>query len=494
MTGDDHTGPRLTRAQLLRGAAAGAGLAALGGGAYGIGRLVSGGSDPVAKGVRVRTFHSRPDLQPQLVEILHPAEDVGRGRIFLAPSSGAGQRGPMIVDDAGEVIWFRPTDPHTVMDFRPGMWKGKHVLTWWEANDGGGLGNGEHVIVDTSYRELARFPAGNGLPSDLHELWLTKEGTALVTAFEVRPMDLSAYGGPKHGHVMGGVAQELDVPSARVLLNWASLDHVPVAESYTPAGYPWDYFHINAIDVDYDGHLLISGRNTWAVYKVHRHTGEVIWRLGGKRTDFALGKGARFAFQHDARRHGDSGTSVSVFDNGGAERRQVESQSRGLFLTLDHRAKTATVAREYTHSPPIFGRQMGNVQVLPNGNVFVGWGTDPHTTEFAEDGTVVFDATLPYGGENYRAFRFPWTGTPADAPVVVQQRDRLWASWNGATEVYAWRVDAGPSPSRLRPDETRPRLGFETPLAIPRGAGYAVAVALNRDGETLGQSHALQLV
>jgi len=276
-------------------------------------------------------------------------------------------------------------------------------------------------------------------------------------------------------------------------MNWASLDHVDVAESYSPAGYPWDYFHINSIDVDHDGHLLISGRNTWAVYKVHRHTGAIMWRLGGKRTDFALGKGARFAFQHDARRHGSAGTSISVFDNGGAERRQVESQSRGLFLTLDHRAKTATVAREYTHSPPIFGRQMGNVQVLPNGNVFVGWGTDPHTTEFAADGTVRFDATLPYGGENYRAFRFPWTAKPSDSPALVRAQGSLWASWNGATEVSAWRVDAGPSPTQLRPDETRARAGFETPLAAPAGATYAVAVALNRDGEALGRSPAVRL-
>ena len=403
-------------------------------------------------------FRSRPDLQPPPVRILHAAAGTAPGHLFLAPSSGPGRHGPMILDAAGELVWFRPTGRPS-MNLRVASYRGRPVLTWWEALPGGGLGHGEHVIVDDSDRELARFPAGNGRPSDLHELLLTSRGTALVTSFEVRR--------GTGGSVMGGIVQELEVPSARVLFEWRSLDHVRVEESYAPAGYRWDYFHVNAVDVDADGHLLVSARNTWAVYKVHRETGAVLWRLGGKRSDFALGAGARFAWQHDARSH-DGGRTISIFDNG-------EVRSRGLVLELDHARNRATVAREYLHHPSLHAHKLGSVQLQPNGDVLVGWGTDPHFTEFAADGAVRLDATLPHGGENYRTLRFRWVGRPREAPAAAVRGPVVYASWNGATEVAAWRIEPGGPAVR--------RTGFET--ALPLRAGDVVA--LDGRGRALGR-------
>jgi len=413
---------------------------------------------------RVRRFRSRPDLEPPDVTVLRRAAGVAPGLLFLAPSSGPGQRGLLVLDDAGEVVWFRPTVPRTAMNFRVASFHGAPVLTWWEALPGGGLGRGEHVIADASYREIARFPAGHGRPSDLHELILTSRGTALVTSFEIRHRG--------RGLTMGGVVQELEVPSARVLFEWRSLDHVAVEESCSPVGHPWDYFHVNSVDVDADGHLLVSARNTWAVYKVHRRTGAVLWRLGGKRSDFALAHGARFAWQHDARSH-DGGRVLSVFDNG-------EVHSRGLVLALDVARMRASVRREYPHDPPLHAHKLGSMQLLGNGDALVGWGTDPHFTEFAAAGAVRLDATLPHGGENYRTLRFPWTGKPSGEPAAVVQGGVLYASWNGATEVAAWRVDPGGAPVR--------RSGFETALPLPPGAGSVRAVALDARGRILGRS------
>ena len=272
---------------------------------------------------------------------------------------------------------------------------------------------------------------------------------------------------------MGGVVQELDVPSARVLFEWRSLDHVAVEETYsTKVGYPWDYFHVNSIDEDADGNLLVSARNTWAVYKVERRSGRVLWRLGGKRSDFALGKGARFAWQHDARSH-ERGRLLSVFDNG-------VDRSRGLVLDLDAKRMRATVVREYAHDPPLHARKLGSVQLLPNGDALVGWGTDPHFTEFAAGGAARLDATLPHGGENYRTLRFPWHGRPVGAPAAVVRGSMLFASWNGATGVAAWRVEPGGS--------AMPRRGFETALPVPPGARSVRAVALDAHGRVLGRS------
>jgi hypothetical protein len=404
-------------------------------------------------------FISRPDLDPPPVTILRAASATAPGHLFLAPSSGPGARGPLILDDAGQPVWSHPMRL-PAMNFRAQTLHGEPVLTWWQALPGGGLGRGEHVILDAAYREVARFPAGHGRRSDLHEFLLTGRGTALVTSFEIR------HHGAR-GLTMGGVVQELEVPSARVLFEWRSLDHVGVDESYAPVGYPWDYFHVNSVDVDADGNLLVSARNTWAVYKVHRRTGEVLWRLGGKRSDFALAPGARFAWQHDARSH-EGGRIVSIFDNG-------VHRSRGLVLGLHGRR--ASVLHEYLHTPPLFARKLGSVQLLANGDALVGWGTDPHFTEYAEGGAMKLDGTLPRGGENYRTLRFPWRGRPDDSPVAVVRNGTVYASWNGATDVAAWRLEpCGPVVRRH---------GFETALASSPGTD-AVA-ALDARGRVLAR-------
>src|SRR5699024_4921973 len=139
-------------------------------------------------------------------------------------------------------------------------------------------------------------------------------------------------------------------------------------------GQPVDYFHINSIDLAADGHYIVSARNTWGVYKIDRHTGNVLWRLGGKKSDFKMGKGTVFAWQHGARHHGDG--LISVFDDGGMP--CVEPQSRALLLQLDGVRMRARLVRKYTHHPgAIHSRFMGNAQVLGNDNLIVGWGSEP---------------------------------------------------------------------------------------------------------------------
>ena len=284
--GDERT----TRADFVRRVSGGAlGLVVLGGA---LDLRLLGADDAAGATSRspndVLHFRSRPDLRPPRLNVLRTG---GSDRsLFLSPSSGPGQRGALILDEKGEVVWFRPTRPDTVMNFRTALYKGEPVLTWWQGRAARGLGVGFHVIVDSTYREVARIPAGAGRQSDLHEFMLTPRGTAIVTSYEVRTMSLSRVGGPLSGKVIGGIVQEIAIPSARVLFEWRSLDHVAIDEAYTVYnGHAYDYFHVNSVDVDADGNLLVSARNTWAVYKLDSETGRVIWRLGGKRSDFQMG-------------------------------------------------------------------------------------------------------------------------------------------------------------------------------------------------------------
>jgi hypothetical protein len=427
----------------------------------------------------VRRFRTRPDLVPPDVRVLQRHEGRAPGHLFLAPNSGPGHRGPLLLGDDAEPFWIRNSRPFVAMNFRAGVYRGEPVLTWWEGKSTRGLGHGTHVIVDSSYRELLRLPAGNGRPSDLHEFVLTPHGTALVTAWELSGGDLSAVGGPASGPVIGGVVQELDLPSGRVLFEWRSLDHVAIGEShepYVPQG-AYDYFHINSIELDHDGNYLVSARNTWTVYKIDRGSGDVMWRLGGKKSDFAMGPGTVFAWQHDARRHGSDDYHLSLFDDGALP--AVEPQSKALILALDLKGMRATVHRRYTHYPSVLAWALGSCQALPNGNVLVGWGTAPYVTEYASDGKVLLDLRLPRGGENYRALRLPWTGHPRQPPDIVvrfiEGRHLIDASWNGATEVAAWQVGSG----------TYPRTGFETEIVAPFGSKHVAVTPLDRHGKPL---------
>ena len=320
---------------------------------------------------------------------MHAAGEVAPGYLFITPLSGPGQRGVQMLDNTGEVVWFHPTYPQTALNFRAALYKGAPVLTWWEGTSQNGLGEGVCIVVDQSYREIARFEAGAHSPADLHEFLITPQNTALVTSTEVRTLDLTSIGGRSSWPVVGSVIQELEIPTARVLFEWRSLAHVPVGESHQGIGPQYDYFHANSIDRDADGNLLVSSRNTWTVYKIDKGTGEVIWRLGGKKTDFTMGPGTLFAWQHDARHHGD-GDLISVFDDEASPR--AESQSRGIFISLDTTRMQATLTREYKHDPPLLATHTGSVQVLPNGDVLVGWGSEPYFTEYAYDGTVRLDA------------------------------------------------------------------------------------------------------
>jgi Arylsulfotransferase (ASST) len=377
-------------------------------------------------------------------------------------------------------------------------YRGRPVLTWWEGIVVHGHGIGEYVILDSSYREIARVRAGNGFRGDLHEFLISPQDTALLTTYVPARTDLSSIGGPKYGRVWDGIAQEVDIETSRVLFEWHSLEHVGIEESYfrrpdNPYDL-YDYFHINSIDVDHDDNLIISSRNTCTVYKVDRNSGEVLWRLGGKKSDFEMGPGTQSAWQHDARRHADG--TITVFDNGA--RPKEHDESRGIVIEIDEEKMSATLLREYTSPEKLLTTSQGNVQLLPNANVLIGWGSAPFISEFSHEGELLFNGRFPPDVESYRAFRFPWKGHPTDAPSVVAEsrsddQAALYASWNGATEVATWEVLAGPRPGRLGSVKSFPRDGFETTMLVHTSDPYIAVRARDHSGQVLGASAPVKL-
>ncbi|HWX96757.1 MAG TPA: arylsulfotransferase family protein, partial [Solirubrobacteraceae bacterium] len=350
----------------------------------------------------VQNFQTLP-LHPPAVTVHQPAgAGSAPGYVFAAPFHGPGQWGPMIFDSAGNLVWFRLAPAgQDAADFRTQLYQGKNDLTWWQGKTiTFGYGLGEDVIADANYRTVAVVKAGNGLLADEHEFLLTSHGSGYVLAYSPVAMNLSAVGGPANGIALDGVIQQVDIHSGLVMWEWHSLDHVAISESYskpppaTATNGVFDYFHINSLDIGRHGDLLVSARNTWALYDVNAQTGALLWRLAGKRSSFTLGPNVPFAYQHDARWM-PSG-EISLFDDEGFP--PVKPPSRGEVIKLDLHANTATLESQLvrTSGPLITGSQ-GNAQTLPGGGWMVGWGGLPNVTEFDAHGQIVYDAQLPTG-------------------------------------------------------------------------------------------------
>jgi hypothetical protein len=160
-----------------------------------------------------------------------------------------------------------------------------------------------------------------------------------------------------------------------------------------------------------------------------------------------------------------------------------------LLVALDLKRMHVSLEHAYTHQPErVLSHFLGSAQLLADGNVFVGWGGAPYVTEFTRDGAIAFDARLPHGGQSYRAFRFPWVGRPTGRPALGARAGRLYASWNGATDVASWQLLEGAGASDLRRTQVVPRVGFETPLTLEIGTHTAAVIALDGRGAPLGTS------
>jgi hypothetical protein len=441
-------------------------------------------------------FRSAPSLEAPAVVVTARSGASAPGDIFAAPYSGPGPAGPMIFDEAGNLVWFDPLPARAAAtNLQVQRLDGKPVLTWWQGYiPKQGFGEGEELIYDSSYREIGRVHAGNGYKADLHDFHLTASDTALLTVFDPIDCNLSSVGGPTGGAVNDSVFEEVDLRTGLVRREWHSVDHVPLADSYSSATHaskewPFDYFHINSIDQHADGTTLISARNTWAIYQLNTTTGRLQSQIGGHHSSVKLGEGTHTAYQHDATTLANG--EISVFDNGSVPK--VHPQSRGLVLALNAGTDTASVAAQYEHSPALTSDSQGNIQQLENQDMFIGWGPRPYFSEYSAAGQLLFDAHFHGSYESYRGYRFAWTGAPAGAPSVAAAaasggRVTVYASWNGDTRTASWRVLGGGSPQSLAPVATAARAGFETAITTPAAAPYVAVQALDASGAVLGTS------
>lgn len=475
---------------------------------------------------QVWKFVSAPALHPMKVTINKNKHGTEKGLIFVAPYTAfeaemIGQTGALIMDQAGNPIWFRPLANRFIQntDFRVQSYKDQPVLTMWEGTISGtqtsdpNLPAGDpepgayYRIMNQHYRTIKIIRARKGFTSDVHEFSLTERNTALFTAIKQVSADLRPYGGPENGYFDNYSIQEIDLETGKLVFFWNVLNHINPADSMLPASSAfdsnniWDCYHVNSVEEGPDDTLLISMRNMWAIYNIDKKTGNIIWQLGGKQSDFKLAPNAEFSWQHDARYRAVN--RISLFDDAccASSDSPPEGPARGLILDLDFENKTADVDRTYYHDPLLFVPSQGNVQKLQNGNQFVGWGQEPYVSEYRNEGNTIhnpsrnflYDMQFPNQNLSYRSFKYKWTGVPHDPPsIAVRQNEEnqiVYASWNGSTETAAWQVLAGSTPKKLAVVEVgKHRTGFETKMTFHGVGPYFQVRALSVTGKVLGVS------
>lgn len=433
---------------------------------------------------------SRPLPGVPKLDVLSNRPGTAPGMILITPQSltPAPLDGTEILDGQGRPVWFRPVPAgQFATDLRAQRYRGRPVLTWLQ----GTLESRDFAYIGTAYIADAHYHLIATVKdiADPHEFQLTSRGTALLTDAQNLQMDLPSAGRTRNETIRNGILKEVDVATGKTLWRWSGLDHIPVTESYHPKikpgeNRPYDYLHLNSVEEDRDGNLLISAAKTCAVYKVDRRTGGIIWRLGGRNSTFRLGPGVRFCGQHDA--HWAGQNLIRIFDNGTPPERHA---SRVAWIKIDPVGKTATLVRQIIEPQHMSAAVQGGAQELPNGNIAVGWGSIGRISEFSPDGSPLFNASLPGGMISYRMYRVPWNGRPSTPPTVITRGGAVHAVWNGATGVARWRVLTGPTPNAVKPVAEAAWNGLDTTIALPGGsasAPYVQIQALDANGTVLG--------
>jgi hypothetical protein len=455
------------------------------------------------------TFRSDPGLNAQRACMnvgVHTRRTDSGSYLFLTPDND----GIGIFRDTGTLVgWLqRPlgaTEEHDATVVK--LWGHRYIAAWAGTarqigKNGVSVNSGTVLLYNQHYRLVGSITAGPPFAPgqvDMHEFRITSEGDALIGIYEPVRMTIHRQAVTVVEYVVQKLSLVHDshgIHTGKVLFQWRSLRHVPLSASYAGDqgdGFAWDYFHGNAIAQDTDGNLLVSARNTWAIYKVSVKTGQILWQVGGK-GDRRLAH--PWCFQHDIDPLGNN--EYSLFDDGGVGPDCLpgrgEHASRGLIVRVDPSKNPAgvTLVHAYTHHPGIDTGYLGSVQRLSSGDVLVDWGSEPEITQYSPDGKkIVMDLSLSF--QSYRGFRDAWVGVPTSKPSVAAQvtssRTRVWASWNGATELVSWRVLAGSAPTDLAPiGSPVRRQGFETRISLSRRYPDVAVQALGSGGQVLGTS------
>lgn len=360
-----------------------------------------------------------------------------------------------VLDSAGNAVYFEPhavqtTPAFTVQRISDFKVQPSGLMSYSGRFPFGG-GRGMY-LMDDSFSVVDSVQAGNGFDTDGHDLIHTADGYFHLAGIETRIMDLSAFTtsngdpGDVDAEVEGNVIQRLDAQK-NVVFEWKSLDHFQLQDSYTDywnLAWRYDHSHYNSIELDTDGNYLVSFRNMNEVTKINATTGAIMWRLGGKHSDFTfVGDTVPFNGQHDARRLPNG--HLTMFDNG---RYSSNPLARAIEYELDEVNMTATAVWQFAEPNGLFSNFMGSAQRLSNGNTLIDWaGAYPLATNWSiaevdAAGNLVME--LDFEDQTFLTYRALKYELPFELnrPAIACDQSTMTISAPDGYDYYEWSTGA----------------------------------------------------
>lgn len=330
----------------------------------------------------------------------------------------------MITDRLGNLIYFKLYNlPNN--DFK--------LQSNGEITQGQTTGNqstARYLVMDSLFYTVDTVKCPNGIFTDLHDLQRLPNGNYLALGFEFRVMNLSSYNwfngngspGSANANVQCAVVMELD-ENNNALFTWKAADHFQfgdVTEQWLSNPNNVDWTHSNSVALDNDGNILLCSRHFNEVTKINRQTGAIIWRLGGKRNQFAFSNDPYSGFwgQHDARRLANG--NITIYDNG--YNLNPIHPARSIEYSINEQSLTANLVWSYTYGANAYSRFLGSTQRLANGNTLTDWGK-------LIGGNSVFNVVKPGGNPvieiksadsmiSYRSFNYTSLPFTLQRPLI----------------------------------------------------------------------------
>jgi hypothetical protein len=485
-------------------------------------------------------FASRPDIRPVRWEINNIDKDaLSPGYWFVAPYAHLEQtdynswNGPHIYDQDGELVWSGVAmfNHLNIYDFRLAEVNGSMVptLIFTEHANGLILDDGYNIrnTVDMFGMDLPQWlldQIGHRHTTNMHDFNVIDNGKRAVMLTKVYEnatrAESKAVGFDGECTAKWQGFKEVDVATSEILFEWNSHGQILLEESTYkkgpleemcsgnagPGG--WDILHLNSVDKFPDGDYLVSSRHTNTLYKVSHKDKSIVWRLTADDNGFKdfkfLDEDAKFKRQHHARVYSqnETHTLITVFNNARGTEKHADplgEVSTGLLLSLDEKKMTVETVGRYERPGGRYTAARGSMQIMENGNAFVGWSKHSLQSEHTPDGKMIMSAQFRVQGANtYRAYKYPWVGRPSHPPDVhsaaVEGKHGgistvVHASWNGATEVKSWNLyKTNPHGESRELVASTLRQGFETAISYDGFATYVIVEAVDAEGNVLGES------
>ncbi len=283
----------------------------------------------------------------------------------------------LVIDNTGRVVWYRAFPPNgpglNFMAEPTGVYVGRPSAAGF-------------LVVDALGDSVRVVACGNGRPTRFHDLLLVPDGSAWLLCDDTRTVDLSAFGGSSTATVTGSVVQHVGADGA-ALFDWTPFDHFAYDDTDTTSllGPNVNWTHGNSLDLDTDGHVLVAFRSLNEVTKINTQTGAVVWRMGGRRNQFAFTGSPEPGFdrQHNVRVAGPG--RFIILDNTGGPSSRYER------YRVDTGAMTAELEQSYASASGVQTLIGGSVQVAGADRWLVSFGTQGRVEEFDGTGSLLWE-------------------------------------------------------------------------------------------------------